>query len=324
MSILIVLKQMVIIFLLIITGAVLYRKSLLTDQTSKQISGIIVNICNPALLICSAFESGEKISNGELLTAGFIVLLSYAILLLASFLVPALLRVPRQQHYAYRLLTVYGNVSFIGIPLISAVLGNGSLIFISINNLVFNIMIYTHGISVIKKAVAVQNGSEITDKKKTEPFFSRLLSTGKSFINAGTVSAILTIVFYVSNIRIPSLITETLGYIGRSTTFLSMLVLGVAVAQVSLKNIFSNGRMYLFVLLRMVLLPTACIFLFRLFIQHELILSTTALLLAVPAANMPLILSQQHEVDSSTISEGIILSTILSLATIPFVTFLIG
>lgn len=317
MSIQIVLQQMIIIFILIFTGAVLYRRSLLSDLSSKQISGIIVNLCNPALLISSAFDSGPKISGAELMNALLLILLSYAILIAAGYFIPAVLHVPKQERYAYRLLTLYGNVGFIGIPLASAVLGPSSLIFVSLNNLVYNILIYTHGIATIKNAAGIK-------EKKTGSFSSHLLNTTKKFINAGTVSAVLTIVLYMSNIPLPQLFSNTLNYVGRSTTFLSMLVLGVSAAQVPLRDVISNVRLYFFALLRMILIPALCIFLFRLFTQNELIISTTALMLAVPAGNMPLILSRQHDLDSKTISQGILLSTILSLITIPIVALLIA
>ncbi len=326
MSIEIVLQQMIIIFILIMTGVTLFRKSMLSGDTSKQISGLITNLCNPALLVCSAFTDEPKVSNSELLIGAFIVILAYAALIICSYLIPYLLRVPKEKHYAYHLLTIYGNVGFIGIPLASAVLGPSSLIYVSLNNLVYNILIYTHGISTIKNAAA-RTGMESTisdsTEKQTESVFSRLLIITKKFINIGTISALLTIILYVSDIPLPVLFSDTLNYIGRSTTFLSMLVLGVSVAQMPVKDIFSNTKLYLYAGLRLIVLPIACILLFRLVTDNALIISATALMLSVPAGNMPLILSQKYGLDSPTIARGIILSTLLSLLTIPVVSLFV-
>ncbi|MDE5865068.1 MAG: AEC family transporter, partial [Lachnospiraceae bacterium] len=142
-------------------------------------------------------------------------------------------------------------------------------------------------------------------------------------VNAGTVSAALTIIFYLSNFRIPSIITSSLTYAGRTTTFLSMLVLGVSVAQMALKDIFSQPKLYVYTIIRQILLPVGFTLTLGLFIKEQLILNTCALMLAVPAGNMPLMLSKQLNVDESTISRGIILTTILSLATIPVVALFI-
>ena len=81
MSITVVLQQMVMIFILIGIGLLLYKKKMLSEMTSKQISGIIVNVTNPALLICSAFQDGPKVSVPELGMALGFYLLIYAILI---------------------------------------------------------------------------------------------------------------------------------------------------------------------------------------------------------------------------------------------------
>ena len=122
----------------------------------------------------------------------------------------------------------------------------------------------------------------------------------------------------------PAIISSSLTYAGRTTTFLSMLVLGVSVAQMAPKEIFSHPKLDAFTLIRQILLPVGFTLLLGLFINNVLILNTAALMLAVPAGNMPLMLSKQLHVDESTISQGIILTTILSLVTIPLVTLFIA
>ena len=82
MSITVVLEQMVIILILILTGILLYRKKMLSESTSGQISGLIVNVTNPALLICSAFDDSPKLSANELLIGLVVFMISYEVLLL--------------------------------------------------------------------------------------------------------------------------------------------------------------------------------------------------------------------------------------------------
>ncbi|MDE6388153.1 MAG: AEC family transporter [Lachnospiraceae bacterium] len=311
MSITVVLQQMVMIFILIVVGLLLYKKEMLSEITSKQISGIIVNVTNPALLICSAFQEGPKVSVPELGMALGIYLIIYILLITLSFLIPRILRVPNMYHYSYQMLTIFGNVGFIGIPLASAVLGAESLIFVSIYNLIYNILIYTFGISLLQKASTTQSGN--SDTNITSPLWKKL-------VNAGTISAAATIIFYLCDFRVPAIVPSTLNYMGQATTLLSMLVLGASVAQMTLKDIFSHPKLYGFTLMRQILVPIGCVLLLRPFIENALILNTMALMLAVPAGNMPLMLSKQLRVETDTISQGIILTTILSLMTIPIVS----
>ena len=315
MSITVVLEQMCIIMILIFTGAFLFRQKMLSEDTSRQLSGLIVNITNPAVLICSAFDDSPKVPLQTLGLSLCVFVISYGILILFAYLIPLVLRVPNHARYSYRMLTVFGNVGFIGIPLASAVLGSGSLIFVSINNLIYNVLVYTYGISTLKKASIAQH----PDAAPTEP--ENILH---KLVNAGTVSAVLTIIFYLGDFNVPTIISSSLTYAGRTTTFLSMLVLGVSVAQMAPKDIFSHPKLYIFALIRQILLPVGFTLLLGLFIKEPLILNTTALLLAVPAGNMPLMLSKQLHVNESEISQGIILTTLLSLVTIPVVTLFIS
>ncbi len=312
MSITVVLQQMVIIFILIGIGMILYRSKMLSEETSKQISGIIINVTNPALLICSAFDDGPKVSLRELSIAFVSYAAVFALLIVIGFLIPCLLRVPKRLHYTYQMLTIFGNVGFIGIPLASAVLGSESLIFVSIFNLLFNLLIYTFGMSMLQRAAAGQ-AADADSIPRHNSASGRL----QKLINAGTISAVFTIVFYLGDFHVPVVISSTLSYTGRATTLLSMLVLGVSVAQMAPKDIFSHPRLYLFTLLRQILVPIGCVLLLRGLIDNKLILNTMLLMVAVPAANMPLMIAKQMDMDTESISQGIILTTILSLVTVP-------
>ena len=334
MSITVVLQQMVIIFILIGIGMILYWRKLISEEGSEQISGLIINVTNPALLICSALDDGPKASLQELGIALIAYAAVFAILIAVSFLIPRLLRIPRNLHYAYQMLTVFGNVGFIGIPLASAVLGSESLIYVSIFNLLFNLLVYTFGISLLQRAAAGQtregtaaparqgqDDTAFSAEQVQDGAAAPVSQTGSNrlqkLVNAGTISAAVTIIFYLGNFRVPVIISSALSYTGRATTLLSMLVLGVSVAQMAPKDIFSHPKLYVFTLLRQILVPIGCMLLMRQFSDHKMILNTMLLMAAVPAANMPLMLAKQMDMETESISQGIILTTVLSLVTVP-------
>lgn len=304
MNILIIIEQMCVMLFLILMGYFLFRKEKLSDMSSRHLSGLVVNFCNPAVLVCSAFEEGPKASLSELFTALLVTLCLYGILILAGFIIPRIMHTPREDTYIFHFLTVYGNVGFLGIPLVSAVLGNSALIYVSISCLVYNILFYTSGISIIQKKAKSAKQSGIRD------LFSKI-------VNAGTVSAVLTILFYLGSFNVPSVIRDTFTYTGRATTFLSMLVLGVSVAQMPLKEIFCHKKDYLFIGLRMLLLPILCILLLRQFVTNPLLLGTSALLLAVPCGNLPLMSAKEYGLKADIMARLIVLTTLLSILTIP-------
>ena len=309
MSIWIVQKQMIIIFALILVGVYLYKSRHLSNESTRQLSWIIVNITNPITLLCAALSEEEKVGVSEIGIAlgGFVIM--YVILFASAYLIPVMLGVDRSRRYAYRMLAIFGNVGFIGIPFANAVLGSSSLIFVSLCGLSFNFIVYTYGIATLKRTAIEQNPlSDRTDE------FSM-----KNIINSGTVMGIVTIVVYLADIKVPEGVNATLTYIGNCTTFLSMVVLGVSVAQMVPKEVFSRWRLYVFVLIRQILIPILLIFILREIISNRLILHTIIVMSVMPAGNMPLMMAKQFGVDESMISAGIILTTILTMITIPAV-----
>ncbi|MCR5475001.1 MAG: AEC family transporter [Lachnospiraceae bacterium] len=311
MSTWVVQKQMITIFILILTGVYLYKKNHLSNASAKQLSWIIVNITNPITLLCAALAEEEKVSAGEVGIAFFCFVLMFAILIPLAYLIPVLLGVDPGRRYAYRMLAIFGNVGFIGIPFASAVLGTSSLIFVSICGLTFNLVVYTYGEASLRAVAASQHPED--DKTYSFSF--------KNIINSGTVMAVVTLVVYLADIKVPEMVGNTLSYIGNCTTFLSMIVLGVSVAQMVPREVFTRWRLYVFVVIRQILVPIMFIFILRPFIRNELILHTVIVMVAMPAGNMPLMMAKQYGAKEDMISAGIILTTLSTIITIPAVMY---
>lgn len=341
----VVISQMIMIFLLIAIGFGLSRSSHLTSESSRDLSWIVLNITNPITILVAAIEDEQKVSAMELAVAFALFIGIYIFLGIVAYLLPILMRVERDDRYSYRYLSVFSNVGFIGIPFCSAVLGVHSLIYVSICSLVFNLIAYTVGMSAMEKVGMRQNGAvkrggvdsreNLTggdtgmggDSTSGESRCSgeggarKTMAGLKKVVNSGTVFSILTIVVYIMDIKFPSVIMNTLSYIGRSTTFLSMIVLGVSVASLSVKEIFGKPVLYVFTLLRQIVVPVALIFVLKPFVDNTLLLQTAIIMVAMPCANLPLMMAKQYRAKEDTISSGIMLTTFCAILTIPIVTW---
>ena len=341
----VVISQMIMIFLLIAIGFGLSRSSHLTSESSRDLSWIVLNITNPITILVAAIEDEQKVSAMELAVAFALFIGIYIFLGIVAYLLPIVMRVERDDRYSYRYLSVFSNVGFIGIPFCSAVLGVHSLIYVSICSLVFNLIAYTVGMSAMEKVGMRQNGAvkrggvdsreNLTggaagmgeDSTSGESRCSgeggarKTMAGLKKVVNSGTVFSILTIVVYIMDIKFPSVIMNTLSYIGRSTTFLSMIVLGVSVASLSVKEIFGKPALYVFTLLRQIVVPVALIFVLKPFVDNTLLLQTAIIMVAMPCANLPLMMAKQYRAKEDTISSGIMLTTFCAILTIPIVTW---
>lgn len=147
---LIVLKQMIMIFILILTGFVMYQKKLISGYAAKDLSALVVNICSPGLIIVSMFNDLSAVSRASVELVGIIAVVFFFLLIAMGYLLVKLLRIPLQDKDSYVLMTVFGNLGFIGIPVATAIIGPESVVYVIVFNFFFNVFIFTFGVMVLK------------------------------------------------------------------------------------------------------------------------------------------------------------------------------
>lgn len=303
MSTLIILKQMVMIAILVAIGFAMYRKRIVDDHTSRGMSVIVTDICNPALALSCALQGNIQATNMDVLKGLGIAAIIYGIMCLIGFLIPKLLGIKGNQQKFYNLMTVYSNTGFIGIPVAKAVLSDTAMLYVIIFNVMFSLYFYTHGILVMaegKERIRIRN-----------------------LINPGTVMSTLTILIVCLHITLPTIISSTIIYVGGATTFLSMSLLGISLAKASFREIVGERILYPYVLLRMLAIPLLLSFVMKLLhVPHDMLMAFT-LMLSMPAANLPMIQAEKIGEDTTVLSRGIVMTTVFSLASITLVMTLV-
>lgn len=318
MSITKLLSEMVVIFIMILIGYYIRKKEFITDKIVAGISFIVVNITNPCVIINAALESETRLTVSEFLNNFLWCVLLYAILIAASYLVPALLRIPRDVRFCYKMLMVYGNTGFIGLPVCKALYGNECMVPLILFNVCFSLIIYSYGLMIFRKVKAEQDAAKgLTTALSEEAGAAASL---RKILNIGTIAGILSIVIYLTNPPVPSIIVETTGYVSDPTIFLSMVVLGSSVATAPLGDyIKGSGRMLAFLAVRLLAMPIALVLIMKQFIADPVLLGTLTIMLALPGGNLPLIMCRDMDIEAEELAKGIILSTVACLVTIPIV-----
>lgn len=301
------LQQMIIMFLLMSVGFVGSKIGMITEETSKRLSAIVVNIANPAMILVSGI-SDERMEGRELLSLTVVILAIYAVLLLLAYLLPALLRVDPKSRGVYQAMTVFSNIGFMGYPIIAALYGSSAILYGALYSIPFNILIYTFGVSALRKK---EDGAE---KKK--------LSL-KEVLNIGVIMSIISLILYLWQIRVPGFLTDTLNYLGNLTAPLSMMVIGASMTSISLRELFTDVRLLLFSLIKLLLIPVFGMLLIRQVVTNEVICGVFMIMLATPAGSMTAMLAQEYDGDYETASRGVTLTTLLSVITMPVVSLLL-
>ncbi len=102
-----------------------------------------------------------------------------------------------------------------------------------------------------------------------------------------------------------------------------MMVIGASLATINLKKLFTDLRLLLFSVIKLLVLPAVGVMVIRQFVDNEVILGVCLVMLATPVGSMTAMLAQQYDGDYEMASKGVALTTILSVATIPLVSMLV-
>lgn len=251
------LQQMVIFFLIMLIGYICRKVGVFGENTGKMISGIVINIGNPALIIASGMNPETLENKAALLVTLAVALIFFAIMFVIAELIPRLLRADREDYGSYQVMTIFANIGFMGYPLLDAMYG----------------------------------GEAVT--------------------------------LYISNLPVPMVFKDTATRIGAVTGPLSMLVIGDSLAQIRLKDLFTDVRLLLFSVVKLLLMPALLLWGLRFFITDPMFLGVCLVMTATPVGSMTVMLAQQYDGDYRLTSKGVALTTVLSVATMPFLFWLL-
>lgn len=166
------LQQMIVMFLMMAVGYLCYRKQILTEEVSRKVSAIVVNVANPCMILSSALTD-QQMQGKELVQTLAIVVMMYVFLLVMAQLLPRILCIQKESRGAYAAMTVFANIGFMGFPVLAAMYGNGALLYGAVFQIPFNILIYTYGVAVLTRKQGACAKAEPNVKAevdvKTEP-----------------------------------------------------------------------------------------------------------------------------------------------------------
>lgn len=309
----ILLNQMVILFLIMLVGFVCRKKSLLDDHGSRVLSGMVVNVGNPALILSASITPENVIEGRNLLYTAFLAVGMYAFLLILAKLIPVVLRVAPGERETYEVMTVFSNIGFMGFPVISAVYGSNALLYASFFLLPYNFLIYTYGINTM---VGKHNDRKANQGKNGIQW--------KKIFNIGVVACILSGVIYLARIPMPGYIESVVDSLSNLTAPLSMIVIGDSIAKMDIGKLVHNVRLIIFSAVKLLVIPIVGTLVIKLLGVDAVLVGVCMIMLATPVGSMTAMLAQQYDGDYELASKGVALSTVLSVATMPFVSWVLG
>ncbi len=288
------------LFLLILIGMILKRRNIITDAGQKCLSDLTVNIILPCNIIASFMKKIE-------ISAEFLQNCTYAFVIALAIQVFSILA---GKYFFYRIeegkrhILTYGlivsNSSFIGIPVIQALYGTAGVLYTSIFQIPVRITMWSSGLALF------------TDVDKKDAF--------KKLLRHPCILAVVIGIFLMCcPIKLPAYLDNTVAGISKCTVPVSMLAIGSMLSESRWRQFFQPEVLY-YCLIRLAVYPLLTLCILRLLGADMLLTNVTVLLTAMPMANTTAILADKYHYNSMFASQTILVSTFLSMITLPAIS----
>ena len=323
-----------ILFMMMVPGVILKKCRLSTDGLGKGISNLVLYVAQPALIFLAYIRSFDMVI---LINSAYILVFSamahtiFAIVALSLFK-----RSPDNMRRMLRFATIFSNAAFMGIPLISAVLGDEATIYASVYNITFNLFLWSLGVYICtddrdEDGDGVTDGDVYTDYHEVNKKKKSQASLTKALLHPVTIAAALGLLFFLLPIEgyIPSIINDGLVMLKNLVAPLSMVVIGLRLADIDFRGVFKDKDMYVFLALRHFLLPIVVMLIMQFIMFTGLqidktVFSVIVIMAATPAASSATMLAEKFDCDATYASKLVAISTVLSIVTMPLVVMLSG
>jgi len=303
---LLVVKHVIIMFLLAGVGYICFRTKKITMEGNRTLGNILIYLSLPCVIINSFLVDFSK----ERLMGLLYSTVAAAVVVLISVVISRLFF--RKDPIAC-FASSFSNPGFFGIPLIAASLSDGAVFYVATFIAMVNLMQWTYGVALLTK------GQEKGKGGGAAPLLKRL------FTAPFMIAILIGLFFFLTQLPMPELVHKGIQYISGVNTPLAMFTIGIYLAQTKLGKMFSKPKLYLLSVVRLVIIPAVCLLLLWLlpkeFSEMKLALLIVA---ACPVGSNVAVYAQLHNSDYSYAVETVVISTLLSIISLPLIVQIAG
>ena len=297
--------KMVIFTVLLITGYLASRKGFLSRDFAKSASWLLVNVFLVASIMNSVLSGRPDLPVRDLWFA--LVLLSLFMAgLYAIGTVCARLDPDRENAPQTLILMSAVNTLFIGLPVVQTLCGSEAVFYMGLSCIPFNLILYSYGVWYLKKGKGGEGGVN-----------------WKDILSPAFAASVLALLLFVLDIPMPRVVTELFSTVSSATIPISMIVIGATLGSVSLKDAFTEKKMYILAVVRLLLTPVLFCLLLRPFVHNQVLLITLAVIAGCPCGVVSTPLSIQYGYDPTYSSEAVMVTTAFSMVTIPALLYVL-
>lgn len=294
-------RTIIQLFVIMFLGYLLVALKLLKASDSYVLSLISMYVVMPCVIVKSfLLDTSSAAQKGFTFVVVFSVIIHVLLIAFGKILQKAF-------HYDVieRSSIIYTNVGSLVTILVSAVLGDQWVIYVNAFLMVQTIFIWSHGQSMMRE--------------------ERSLNLKKILQNPNMIACFVGIILFLFRIPVPDMIFETMDSITKAMSLVCMLMIGMILSQTKWKEVFKDKKLYMVLIVKMILVPTVMMVILKYTHRYvpiedsEKIMIILLLCVSTPSALLTTQMAQLYGKDSVYAGEINVLSTLVSIATVPMI-----
>lgn len=297
-------SKMLIFVVLMVIGYVCARTKFAGREFTRDASKMVINVFMSATIINSVLVADIRLDGRELGIVMLALCLAVGVCWIMGALSCRLLRLGEREALFELLVAVMNNM-FIALPVVETLFGSQAVFYCSLSCIPFNVLLYTVGVYRLR-GPGSGGGINLRD------IFSVPL--------LATMAALL---IFLLHPPVPAAAKELAGTMAAATMPLSMIVIGSSLGSVSLLDAFKNWKLYILAAVRLIICPLLVWLLLGLVTEDLVLRVTSTIIAASPSGVVVSVLAIQYDKDAVFSSEGVLLTTVFSMLSIPAVVYLI-
>ena len=285
-------------------GFLCVKTHYLPKEVLPSVSKLVVRLTLPILIVTSLTKT--ELTPEKLLNCFAIVICGLAVigfLMLIGFFCEKLF--PKSAPpVTHRCMTAFGNVVFIAYPLIQSLYGTEGLFYATIFVFANDAWLWTYAVFSLSK----QSGRSAS-----------LTSSLKKLINPSSIAFTLSFILMLFGVKFTGIAGDVLNGIGSTTTYISMIYIGGILAGVNLRGILRRPSHLVLAFIKLIAVPVLLIFALKITPLSETVRGVIVLQAAMPVSTVLVMLCSEYGGDADYSAEGVFITTLLSLGTLPLI-----
>ena len=306
MSFTVTLTTVAVMLLYTVPGFLLMKSKLVKPDSISTLATLLLYLCSPFQTIYAM----QQIEYSAYVVKYLLLSLVLGIVLMGGAMALIyLLTIKRQKEVPVRICTtaaVMGNCGFMGIPLLEALLpeypqavGFAATFFVA-----YNILMWTLVSFIITR-----------DK--------RYISVKKIFLNPSVIAMGVALVLFFARVKVTGQVGDMITLLSKMCNPLCMLILGMRLALVPIKPMFTSKLQYVALGLKLIVFPLFVLGVCSLLPVERNFVTGMYIMACAPVGNMVLSFSELLGEGQETAANVVLLSTLLSMITIPLMLLIV-